>query len=124
MISILLLALAACLFQIDYSNFSSTGWLFKLFICFCLLSIRFVFSFTLGPIVWIYISETVQPSIVPYSTMINWISVATVNFLFPIIKHSLNGNSAWIFTFFGIYTGIVFFVNRIVLIETQNKNEY
>lgn len=121
-IAFLLIILSLCFFNIDFSAFSEASWLIKFMICLSLLSIRFVFSFTGGPIVWIYISETVQPRIVPYSTMINWISVAVVNLMFPILKHMLNGNPAWIFMIFGLYTLGAYFVNRVVLIETQNKN--
>lgn len=42
---------------------------------------------TLGPIVWIYISETVQPPLVPFTTMTNWIFAFLVITSFPIIRN-------------------------------------
>jgi len=44
------------------------------------------FGFTLGPVVWVYLPEIVQPNILPYATMVNWISAAIIMLLFPIIK--------------------------------------
>jgi hypothetical protein len=73
----------------------------------------------MGPVIWIYIAEVVQPSFIPLSTMINFLSVAVVTSVFPIIdKNILDGNPSLIFLFFGVYTLCGYFVNRIVLIET------
>jgi hypothetical protein len=44
------------------------------------------FGISLGPVVWLYIPEVVQPGVVPYSTGINWAGAATVMIFFPIIK--------------------------------------
>jgi hypothetical protein len=44
-----------------------------------------VFGLSLGPVVWLYILEIVQPKIVPYSTAGDWISASIVIILFPII---------------------------------------
>jgi hypothetical protein len=44
------------------------------------------FGISLGPVVWLYIPEVVQPSIVPFSTGINWGGAALVMLLFPIIQ--------------------------------------
>lgn len=50
-----------------------------------------VFGISLGPVVWLYIPEIVQPNVVPFSTAANWISCALVISLFPIItKNVLN----------------------------------
>ena len=43
------------------------------------------FGLSLGPVVWLYIPEIVQPKIIPYSTASNWISASIVIILFPII---------------------------------------
>ena len=51
-----------------------------------MLCIRLVFGFANGPVTWIYMSETIQPNIMPYAAMINWISVAIVNTIFPILR--------------------------------------
>lgn len=44
------------------------------------------FGFTLGPVVWVYLPEIVQPKVLPYATMVNWASAAIVILLFPVIK--------------------------------------
>lgn len=88
----------------------------KLSICILVLAIRIVFTTTLGPTNWIYIAEIVQPNIIPYTTMVNWIVVAIILTLFPIVKYWLNGNSQWIFMMFGIYSLIAYFVDRVILI--------
>lgn len=44
------------------------------------------FGFTLGPVVWVYLAEIVQPSVLPYATMVNWASAALIMLLFPVIK--------------------------------------
>lgn len=78
-------------------------------------------SISLGPVVWIYVAEIVQPDWLPYTTMVNWFTMAMVNTLFPIAKHALGGNPQWIFMTYGVYTFLVYWVNRAVLIETQDK---
>ena len=43
------------------------------------------FGLSLGPIVWLYIPEIVEPEIVPFSTLSNWASAGLVMILFPIM---------------------------------------
>ncbi len=47
------------------------------------------FGCTLGPVVWVYLPEIVQPNVLPYATMINWASAAAIMLLFPILKKKL-----------------------------------
>lgn len=44
------------------------------------------FGFTIGPVVWVYLPEIVQPKVLPYATMVNWASAALIMLLFPVIK--------------------------------------
>lgn len=44
------------------------------------------FGVSLGPVVWLYIPEIVQPKIVPFSTGLNWTGAALTMILFPILK--------------------------------------
>ena len=44
------------------------------------------FGFTLGPVVWVYLPEIVQPNVLPYATMVNWASAAFIMLLFPVIR--------------------------------------
>jgi MFS transporter, SP family, xylose:H+ symportor len=56
------------------------------FILFGLVIFMANFGLSLGPVVWLYIPEIVQPSIIPYSTLVNWGGASLVMLLFPIIK--------------------------------------
>lgn len=44
------------------------------------------FGLTLGPVVWVYLPEIVQPDIMPYATGVNWGTAAFIMLLFPVIK--------------------------------------
>lgn len=81
-----------------------------------MIIIRTTFACTTGPVVWIYVSETVQPNIVAIATTVNWMTIAIANTLFPIIKDMCGGNPYLILLFFGTYTLLSFFVSRKVLI--------
>ena len=82
------------------------------------------FGLSLGPVVWLYIPEVVQPNIVPFSTGINWGGAALVMLLFPIIKKALpNENPSYLFFFFAIWCGFSFLINAKYLIETKGKTE-
>ena len=48
-----------------------------------------IFGLSLGPIVWLYIPEIVQPKIVPFSTATNWICASFVVILFPILTENV-----------------------------------
>jgi hypothetical protein len=70
------------------------------------------FGLTLGPVVWLYIPEIVQPNFIPFTTAINWTGAALTMILFPILKEAMpNGNPAPLFLFFGLWTGLSFVVN-------------
>ena len=70
------------------------------------------FGLSLGPIVWLYIPEIVQPNFIPFTTAINWTGASLTVILFPIIKDALpNQNPAPLFLFFAAWTFISFFVN-------------
>lgn len=83
-----------------------------------------VFGLSLGPVVWLYIPEIVQPKIVPYSTASNWISASLVIILFPIITDNiLDKNPGILFVFFTVWcTGSVVF-NYFFVLETKDKTE-
>jgi hypothetical protein len=83
---------------------------------------RGVFSFTLGPIVWLYMAEIVRPNIIPYGTMINWGGATLVMFLFPIMNKILGG-PGWIFLFNAFLCAISIIINTFTLVESKDKNE-
>jgi hypothetical protein len=83
-----------------------------------------IFGMTLGPVVWLYIPEIVNPKVIPVSTMFNWIANLLIVLLFPIIRSSLPGqNPAMMFVFFGAWCMASFFFNAKFLIETKGKKE-
>ena len=95
----------------------------KLLFPLMLVCIRITFSLTLGPVVWLYITEIVQPNIVPIAVFLNWLTVSLVNTFFPIFTEIFGGNPSKIFYFFGSYVLISTIVNKWLLIETANKTE-
>jgi hypothetical protein len=83
-----------------------------------------VFGLSLGPVVWLYIPEIVQPKIVPYSTASNWISASLVIILFPIATEDLlDGNPGALFIFFTIWCLGSVIVNHFFVLETKDKTE-
>ena len=82
-----------------------------------------VFGVSLGPVVWLYIPEIVQPKIVPFSTATNWICASLVIILFPILTDSiLDNNPGVLFLFFGIWCVGSFIFNMKYQIETKDKS--
>ena len=81
-----------------------------------------VFGLSLGPIVWLYIPEIVQPKIVPFSTATNWICASLVIILFPILTDNvLNKNPAILFLFFTVWCFVSFVFNLKFVVETKDK---
>jgi hypothetical protein len=82
------------------------------------------FGFSLGPVVWLYIPEIVQPNIVPYSTASNWIFASIVIILFPIITDNvLGGNPAVLFAIFTVWMFVSLVFNHFFVLETKDKQE-
>lgn len=44
------------------------------------------FGITLGPVVWVYLPEIVQPKILSYAAMVNWLTAAFIMLFFPVLK--------------------------------------
>ena len=76
-----------------------------------------VFGLSLGPVVWLYIPEIVQPKIVSYSTAANWITASLVIILFPVLP------SGPLFIFFTVWTLGSAFFNYLYVLETKDKTE-
>ncbi len=82
------------------------------------------FGLTLGPVVWVYLPEIVQSSVLPYATATNWGTASVITLMFPVIKDQLpKKNPAWLFMFFALWCGLSFVFNKKFLIETRNKTE-
>lgn len=88
---------------------SSPGELFILLGLFLYMA---VFGVSLGPVVWLYIPEIVQPKVVPFSTATNWISCALVIIMFPILSEKvLDDDPTALFGFFGAWCIASFVIN-------------
>lgn len=44
------------------------------------------FGLSLGPVVWLYIPEILEPDLIPFSTGANWAVASLITILFPILK--------------------------------------
>ena len=83
-----------------------------------------VFGISLGPIVWLYIPEIVDPKVVPFSTATNWISASLIIMLFPIMtEHLLNDNPALLFAVFAVWCIASFVLHLKYVVETKDKSE-
>ena len=73
------------------------------------------FGLSLGPIVWLYIAEIIQPDFIPFPTTVNWFMAALVAILFPILLQAF-GSAGPIFAFFAGYTLLFMFINQKCLL--------
>lgn len=111
-------ALFALGFLYSYAD-SSNSFLNYLQLILCLLFIIF-FEFSIGPILWIYMSETMTERGVNFGTYINWI----VNFVITVITpRAINSIKGWLFNIFGIFciVGAVFIL--IIVKETRGLSD-
>lgn len=76
-----------------------------------------IYSSSVGSTLWVIMPAIIESSLLPYSTLMNWISSSIVLIGFPILRNMvLNDNSMWLFFFFGIYIFIGFCVyNKIII---------
>jgi hypothetical protein len=45
---------------------------------------RLIWDLTLLTVSWVYIAETLQPKLIPWTGFFNWLSTASINYMFPI----------------------------------------
>ena len=79
------------------------------------------FGLSLGPIVWLYIPEVLEPKFIPFSTGANWATASLITFLFPVIKNAVG--EAPLFLFYAGYSLFGFFFDQKYVIETKGKTE-
>jgi hypothetical protein len=79
------------------------------------------FGLSLGPVVWLYIPEVLEPSLIPVSTACNWGSATLITILFPILEKAVGYPP--LFFFCATYSIISFFFGQKYLIETKGKTE-
>ena len=96
----------------------------KNIIIFGLFFFTLVYGFSLGPVIWLYLPEIVEPRKVPWTTAMNWIGSATVVILFPAITDNYLHKNPWPFyVFFAIYNFIATAINKVYLVETKDKSD-
>lgn len=71
---------------------------------------RMTFSFTVGPIPWLYLPEIVEPDVIGVSTMLNWLTAAFVSFAFPTVVELLGGPQ-YVFVTLGTIMVIGYVIN-------------
>jgi hypothetical protein len=81
----------------------------------------FDFGMTLGPVVFLYIPEIVDPPVIPYASMANWLACAATLIVFPIIGEYIN--IGYLFLFLSVWCLVSMFINHKYLVETANKTE-
>ena len=83
-----------------------------------------VYGLSLGPVVWLYIEDIVQPSFVPYASSVNWGLDSLIVILFPLlINQVLRGEPQLLFLFFTLWCFLSFLFNMKFVVETKDKTE-
>jgi hypothetical protein len=82
------------------------------------------FGLTVGPAMWLYIPEIIQPSKIPYSVTSSWLSGSVIVILFPILtKDYLNNDPKYLFIFTTVWSFASAVINYFFLLETKDKTE-
>lgn len=94
----------------------------QVFVLIGLVIFMAAYSFSLGPIIWLYIPEIIDVKQVPSALVMHWVTYFIVVFLFPIITDNvLSENPTLIFIFLGVYLLVSVVVNVKVMVETKGK---
>lgn len=81
----------------------------------------FDFGMTLGPVVFLYIPEIVDPVVISYASMVNWLACGATLILFPIIGEYLR--IGFLFLFLSVWCLVSLVINHKCIVETRNKAE-
>jgi len=79
-----------------------------------------LFEFSLGPIVWIYMSEIMTDKGQSLGTLVNWLLTIAMAIATPILLKSIQG---WLFIVFGILCGVCGFFSLMFVKETKGLSE-
>jgi hypothetical protein len=118
--------LVAICFLLEHSNEDShpkAALIANIIIVFGLFACRWIFSMTLGPVVWLYLPEIVEPEVTGVATMLNWTVAALVAFFYPLVVE-LTGNPSLIFFLFSIFVFSGYIINKKWMVETKDKPEW
>jgi len=102
--------------SIDYRHPELTSHGIKMSLCLLFVLIRVILASTFSPVSDLYTAEIVQPNILIWCSLCQWILMGAVTTFFPVIGNLNNDNPSYAFAIFGIYTAVSFFIDRIVLI--------
>lgn len=84
----------------------------------------YIFGMTIAPCTWLYLSEIVDPELMPYAVISNRFTAFVSVLTFPILTSDVfGGDSSPIFLFFATLMLIYFWFTRKYLIETKGKEE-
>jgi hypothetical protein len=95
----------------------------NIIIVFGLFACRWIFSMTLGPVMWLYLSEIVEPEVTGVATMLNWTMAALVAFFYPLVVE-LTGNPSLIFFLFSVFVFSGYTINKKWMVETKGKPKW
>lgn len=77
-----------------------------------------IYSFSIGPIVWPYVTELMPSKLVPFASSMNWIAGGICVIVNPYVTEAVGSPYPVFFFFFGVM--IVFFIfNQRYLVETK-----
>lgn len=82
------------------------------------------FGMTIGPGVWLYVPEIVQPQLVPLVTGVNWAAATVVIVFFSFlrevgVKENGNGSEGWSFVLFLFWNAASLYINNRFVVETK-----
>ena len=78
-----------------------------------------LFGLSAGPIVWMYVPEIIPARVVPFATMMNWLSATLVIIFSNMAINANGGNPSPVFFFYGALTLFFFVMNLILMKETK-----
>lgn len=84
LIIISLFCVARTFGQLNFEQLENNPHFLKIMMLVFLLIIRLLYSMTLGPFILVYIPQIVQAQLLPDIIFVNWVTVSSINFIFPI----------------------------------------
>lgn len=110
-----------------FSNFSieepsSNSMLVRLLLLLVFGTVRLGMTIAMGPVLWMYITEIVQPNITPWCYFVNWVMLGAISVIFPLLCEWNEGNPRFGFLIFGLVALISLVGNHFIVIETKDKS--